>query len=158
MRARVIIRSGELEFEIDSFDLSVVTIMKFINASKGSFLATINKDKLPNGKMRGFVVLRIPPDLLDELVGKLIKELGKDGRTEKPAPLQRGRHQALHRPGEPVAGRPHHGGTAHHHHQGRQGRIKDLLQAEKELGIWRTKIEEIEGELRYYANLVSLRR
>jgi hypothetical protein len=37
-----------------------------------------------------------------------------------------------------------------------KGEIKDLLQAEKELGVWRTKIEEIEGELRYYNNLVSL--
>src|SRR5262249_7805155 len=37
-----------------------------------------------------------------------------------------------------------------------KGEIKDLLQAEKELGVWRTKIEELEGELRYYSNLVAL--
>ncbi len=37
-----------------------------------------------------------------------------------------------------------------------KGEIKDLLEAEKELGVWRTKIEEIEGEIRYYANLASL--
>ena len=37
-----------------------------------------------------------------------------------------------------------------------QGQIKDLLAAEKELGVWRTRIEEFEGELRYYQNLVSL--
>src|SRR5262249_11780980 len=37
-----------------------------------------------------------------------------------------------------------------------KGEIKQLLEAEKELGIWRTKIEEIEGELRYYSNLASL--
>src|SRR5262249_27649565 len=30
------------------------------------------------------------------------------------------------------------------------------LEAEKELGVWRTKIEEIEGELRYYSNLAAL--
>ena len=34
--------------------------------------------------------------------------------------------------------------------------IKDLLNAEKELGIWRTKIEELEGEIRYYGNQVAL--
>ena len=34
--------------------------------------------------------------------------------------------------------------------------IKQLLEAEKELGVWRTKIEEFEGEIRYYSNLVSL--
>ena len=37
-----------------------------------------------------------------------------------------------------------------------KGEIKDLLQAEKELGVWRTKFEEFEGELRYYRNLVAL--
>src|SRR5262249_56539617 len=37
-----------------------------------------------------------------------------------------------------------------------KGEIKDLLLAEKELGVWRTKIEELEGELRYYSNLVAL--
>jgi glycine cleavage system regulatory protein len=37
-----------------------------------------------------------------------------------------------------------------------KGEIKDLLQAEKELGEWRTKIEGLEGEIRYYSNLVAL--
>ena len=30
-----------------------------------------------------------------------------------------------------------------------KGEIKDLVAAEKELGVWRTKIEEMEGEIRY---------
>ena len=33
-----------------------------------------------------------------------------------------------------------------------KGQIKDLLAAEKELGVWRTQIESLEGELRYYGN------
>ena len=37
-----------------------------------------------------------------------------------------------------------------------KGEIKQLLEAEKELGLWRTKIEELEGEIRYYSNLASL--
>ena len=36
------------------------------------------------------------------------------------------------------------------------GQVKDLIEAEKELGIWRTRIEELEGEVRYYNNLVGL--
>ena len=31
-----------------------------------------------------------------------------------------------------------------------------MVAAEKELGVWRTKIEEMEGEIRYYANQVAL--
>src|SRR5207302_8257360 len=37
-----------------------------------------------------------------------------------------------------------------------KGEIKDLVAAERELGVWRTKIEEMEGEIRYYGNQVSL--
>ena len=37
-----------------------------------------------------------------------------------------------------------------------QGEVKDLLEAEKQLGVWREKIERLEGEIRYYDNLVSL--
>src|SRR5437899_914443 len=37
-----------------------------------------------------------------------------------------------------------------------KGEIKDLLLAEKELGVWRTRIEEMEGEIRYYNNQTSL--
>ena len=37
-----------------------------------------------------------------------------------------------------------------------KGAIKDLLEAEKQLGVWREKIEGLEGEIRYYNNLVSL--
>ena len=37
-----------------------------------------------------------------------------------------------------------------------KGDIEHLLEAEKELGVWRTKIEETEGELRYYSNVIAL--
>ena len=37
-----------------------------------------------------------------------------------------------------------------------KGEIKDLVAAEKELAVWRTKIEEMEGEIRYYGNQVAL--
>jgi hypothetical protein len=37
-----------------------------------------------------------------------------------------------------------------------KGQIKDLVIAEKELGNWRTKVEELEGELRFYAHQVAL--
>ena len=37
-----------------------------------------------------------------------------------------------------------------------QGKVTDLLAAEKELGNWRTKIEQIQGQLNYYNNLTSM--
>jgi len=37
-----------------------------------------------------------------------------------------------------------------------KGDIKDLITAENALGEWRTKIEKMEGEMRYYSSQVSL--
>ena len=153
--SRKVIYTAELEFEVDSFDAAVAIIMQLNNATKGSFLGTINQDKLPNGKMRGVVVLRVPPDLLTDLIGKLIKELTNKGELKnqnlhssdvsKLYTDLESRLKAARSMEERLIGIIKEG----------KGVIKDLLQAEKELGIWRTKIEEFEGELRYYANLVA---
>jgi glycine cleavage system regulatory protein len=37
-----------------------------------------------------------------------------------------------------------------------KGKVSELLEAEKELGNWRTRIEKITGQLNYYNNLVSM--
>ena len=79
---RIVIRSGELEFEVDSFDAAVATITKLVTATKGGFVATVNSDKLANGKVRGSVVVRVPPDQLDKFVLDLRKELGKTGELK----------------------------------------------------------------------------
>src|SRR5207247_1453964 len=79
---KIIIRSGELEFEITSFDDSVSTIMRLVTATKGGFVATVNSDKLPNGKVRGSVVIRIPPEQLDKFVLDLRKEFVKTGELK----------------------------------------------------------------------------
>src|SRR5262249_20174757 len=79
---RKIIRTGEMEFEIDSCDKAVATITKLITGVKGGFVATINSDKLANGKMRGAVVVRMPPQFLDKFVMDLRRELAKSGELK----------------------------------------------------------------------------
>ena len=150
---RKVIYTAELEFEVQSFDESLDIIRLLKGAT--SVIGTINKDKLPNGKMRGVIVLRVLPDQLEGVVGKLIKELVKKGElknqhlfsedvTKHYTDLE-SRLKASRAMEERLIAIIKDG----------KGVIKDLLAAEKELGIWRTKIEETEGELRYYANLVS---
>ncbi|HYT95049.1 MAG TPA: zf-HC2 domain-containing protein, partial [Gemmataceae bacterium] len=56
---RKIIRSGDMEFEVDSFDNAVAIVNRLVDATKGGFVATTNSDKLPNGKVRGSVVVRV---------------------------------------------------------------------------------------------------
>jgi hypothetical protein len=153
---KIVIRSGDIEFEVQSFDSAVAAVTRLVNDIKDGFVATVNSEKLPNGKVRGSVAVRVPPEHLDSLVLDLRKELGKQGElkglrigsqdiTKQYTDLE-SRLRAARAMEERLLQIIKSG----------QGQIKDLLAAEKELGVWRTRIEEFEGELRYYQNLVSL--
>jgi hypothetical protein len=152
----VVIRSGEIEFEVDSFDSAAATVSKLVLAIKGAFIATVNSDKLTNGKVKGAITVRLPPEQLDGLLLDLRKELSKGGDlrgvrvgsqdiTKQYTDLE-SRLKAARTMEQRLLQMIKEG----------KGEIKQLLDAEKELGVWRTKIEETEGELRYYANLVAL--
>lgn len=153
---KIIIRSGDIEFEVESFDSSVATITLLVTKIPNAYVGTVNSEKLANGKVKGSVVVRVPPEALDGLVLELRKELGKTGElkgqkigstditkmyTDLESRLKAARAMELRLLAIIKDGK---------------GEIKQLLEAEKELGIWRTKIEEYEGEIRYYGNLASL--
>jgi hypothetical protein len=155
---KMIIRTGDIEYEVTSFDTAMDAIQELVNKStKGGYTGDTNRKKLANGKMSGYVVVRVPPAELDDFLKILRDRLGKLGAelrgqritstdvTKNYTDLQshlRGARAMEERLLNMI--------------KTGKGEIKDLLQAEKELGVWRTKIEEVEGELRYYANQVSL--
>lgn len=148
---RKIIRNGEMEFEVDSFDSAVMQIGKIV-AEEGGFLSTTESDKLPNGKVKGRVVLRCPPDRLDTLVLKLrgigdlrTQKIGAQDVTKQYTDTESAL-RAAHAMQERLLDIIKNG----------KGTVKDLLEAEKQLGVWREKIEQLEGEIRYYNNLISL--
>jgi len=154
--SRKIIRSGEIEFEVDSFDAAVAVVTRLIAAAQGGFIATVNSEKLPNGKVRGSVVVRLPPDKLDAFVLDLRKELGKAGDLKG----QRIGSKDISKEYTDLDSRLRAARTMEERllkiiKEGK-GQMKDLLLAEKELGEWRTRVEQMEGELRFYANQVSL--
>jgi Domain of unknown function (DUF4349)/Putative zinc-finger len=153
---RVILRSGDIEFEIESFDAASATITKLVNGIKGGFIGTVNSEKLPNSKVKGSITVRVPPEFLDSLVLDLRKELGKGG-TLKGLRIssQDVTKQYTDTESRLKAARTMETRLLQIIKEGK-GEIKQLLEAEKELGVWRTKIEEFEGELRYYANLAAL--
>ena len=153
---RVVLRSGEMEFEVDSFDAAAAAITKLVAGLNGAFVATVNSDKLANGKVRGSIVVRTPPEHLDRLVLDLRRDLGANGQlkgmkigsqdiTKQYTDLE-SRLRAARSMEQRLLQMIKDG----------KGEIKQLLEAEKELGVWRTKIEETEGEIRYYANLAAL--
>lgn len=148
---RKIIRSGDVEFEVESFDTSVAVIQK-IAAEERGFIATVNSEKLANGKVRGSVVLRVPPEGLDTLLLKLralgelkSQRIGSQDVT-KAFYDSESRLRAARAMEERLLKIIKEG----------KGEIKDLLLAEKELGEWRTKIEQAEGEIRYYNSQINL--
>jgi hypothetical protein len=154
--ARKVIRTGDVEFEVASFDSALATVTKLVAAIKGAFVGTVNSDKLANGKVKGSVVVRVPPESLDGLVLDLRRELGKDGELKG----QRIGSQDITKQYTDLESRLKAARTMEQRllqiiKEGK-GEIKQLLEAEKELGNWRTKIEELEGEIRYYASQVAL--
>ncbi|MCI0682099.1 MAG: DUF4349 domain-containing protein [Gemmataceae bacterium] len=154
--ARKIIRTGEVEFEIQVFDDAIASVTRLITGIPGAFVATVNSEKLPNGKVRGSIIVRTPPEALDQFLLDLRKELGKTGELKG----QRIGSQDVTKAYYDLESRLRAARTMEDRLiniiKSGKGEIKDLLLAEKELGVWRTKIEEMEGEIRYYNNQVSL--
>jgi hypothetical protein len=153
---RKIIRTGDLEFEVNVFDDTVALITKLIGAIPGAFVATVNSEKLPNGKVKGSVVVRVPPEALDKFVLDLRQSLAKVGElksqkigsadvTKQYTDIE-SRLRAARAMEERILAIIKTG----------KGEVKDLIAAERELGVWRTRIEEMEGEIRYYNSQVAL--
>ncbi|MFO0938929.1 MAG: DUF4349 domain-containing protein [Gemmataceae bacterium] len=153
---KIIIRSGEIEFEVESFDASVAGVTSLVLKIDGAFVATVNSEKMANGKVKGSVVVRIPPESLDQFVLDLRKELSKTGELKG----QRIGSQDITKQYTDLESRLKAARTMETRLlemiKNGKGEIKQLLDAEKELGVWRTKIEEYEGELRFYSNQASL--
>jgi anti-sigma factor RsiW len=153
---RKIVRSGNVDYEVDSFDKTAERINKLIDAIKGAFVEDTTKDKLPNNKMKGSVVVRMPPESLNKFLGDLAKELGKTGELKS----MRIGSQDITKQYTDVESRLKAAKTLEERLlqiiKTGKGEIKDLVVAEEKLGQVRTKIEEMEGEIRFYNNQVSL--
>src|SRR5262249_30300371 len=113
------------------------------------------RDKLPSGKVRGSITVRIPPDQLDALVLDLRRELGKGGDL-KGVKLASSDVTKMYTDLESRlrAARTVEQRLLQIIKEGK-GEIKQLVEAEREVAVWRTKIEELEGEIRYYSNLAA---
>jgi hypothetical protein len=154
---KIIIRTGEMDFEVESFDAATTVITLLVNPIPGAFIATTNSEKLPNGKVRGSVVVRCPPEHLDALVAGLRSNLAKSHGELK---SQRIGSQDITKQYTDLESRLRAARTMQERLlqiiKTGKGEVKDLLNVEKELAVWGTKIEEMEGELRYFAHQVAL--
>jgi hypothetical protein len=158
-----IIRTGEMEFEVDSFDKAVKKINELIDLrntkAKGGLVAFASKEdskKLENGKKRGFLVVRIAPELLDRFIEDLRTELSKFGDLKNQhvssadVTLQYTDTESTLKAARAVEA------SLLKIIETKKGDIKDLVAAEATLGEWRTKIEKLEGQMRVLRNQISL--
>ena len=149
--ARKVIRNGSMQFEVDRFDDALMRITRLV-VEQGGFVATTDSDKLPNGHVKGTITLRVPPEHMDSLVLTLrgigdlkSQKIGAEDVTKHYTDLE----------SELRAARAMQDRLLDIIKTGK-GQIKDLLEAEKQLGVWREKIEQIEGEKRYLDNQIAL--
>ncbi len=151
-----IIYTGEMSFEIESFDDAIKTVKTLTDGIKGAFKLKEDRTKQENGKTRGYIVVRVPPKSLDKLIDDLRRELGKVGELKSQhVGSQDVTKQYTDTESELKAARLVEARLSEIIKTGK-GDIKDLVAAETALGTWRTKIEKMEGEIRYYKNQVAL--
>ena len=152
----VIIRSGDIEFVIDSFDSASATVTKLVGGIKGAFVSNAERGTLENGKVKGSITVRVPPENLDGLLLDLRRELSKGGELKgSKIGSQDITKQYTDLESRLKAAQTNEQRWLQIIKEGK-GDIKIIVDAEKELGNWRTKVEELEGELRYCKSRVAL--
>jgi hypothetical protein len=150
--SRQIIRTGTIEFEIDNFE-STFEQIKRIAADAGGYLGTVNSERLTNGKVRGTVTLRVPPERTDGVIDKL-RPLGQIVRqnlvaeevTRQIADLSRQLEtaQTMQQKLSDLATAPS------------TQPVKDRVEAEREAGEWRAKAEQAQSKIASLKNQVQL--
>jgi Domain of unknown function (DUF4349) len=148
---RKIIRSGQMNFEVDNFDAVYQRLRDIIDQS-GGYIGATDSHRLPNGAVEGTVTVRVPPENLDDLVLKL-RVLGD--LTEQHISAQDITKEYTDLQSELVAAKAMEDRLLDLIRHG-NGQVKDLLAVEKELGTWREKVEQVTGQINYYNNLVAL--
>ncbi|MFA5794553.1 MAG: DUF4349 domain-containing protein [Candidatus Brocadiia bacterium] len=147
---RKIIKSGSLQFEVEIYEVAYQKVVVVLTQENG-YIASSQSSKLANGKVQGEIVIRVLPERFDSVVVKL-KSLGElknqqvDSQdiTKQYVDLQARlkNSQALEERLVKL--------------MDKKGEVKDLLSVEKEMAATREKIEQLQGEIKYYDNMVSL--
>ncbi|HEY8903111.1 MAG TPA: DUF4349 domain-containing protein, partial [Chthoniobacterales bacterium] len=147
---RKLIRNASVDIEVHSFDEAAQKAVALVDAA-GGYVATRNSARLPNGKMSGTLVVKVPPAALDGFLQQL-RGLGEirnqslgsedvtkeyfdtDARLRNARRMEDGLLDLL---------------------KNTKGRVSDLLQVERELGRVRGEIEEMQGQLKLWDSLVA---
>ncbi len=149
--ARKIIRTADVDLEVDSYDATSTKITEMVRLEKG-FVASANVQKLANGKIKATVTVRIPPERFEAVIAKLKdlgtvrnQNVGSQDITKAYLDLEtrRDAKQALLERLKKLLAEA-------------KGTLKELLEVEVQMGKTIEEIESIKGELKFYDNQVGL--
>ncbi|MEI7683394.1 MAG: DUF4349 domain-containing protein [Planctomycetota bacterium] len=127
-----------------------------IAATKQGVVSTTNSEQLANGKMRGTVVVRMPPEELDDFVAALRRDLGKTGELKKQDIRSQDVTKVYTDMESELRGLRISEERLIVMLKDTKAKLSDLLAVETQLAKTRTRIEQFEGELRYYANQAAM--
>jgi hypothetical protein len=148
---RKLIRNANLDLEVTSFEKAVETITTLAAGDQG-YVATQNSDRGPNGKLQGQIVVKVPPEKLDSLLGEL-RGLG-DLKNQAVGT------QDVTKDYYDTAARLRNSQTMEERLldllKTQTGKITDMLQVERELARVRGEIEQMQGQLKLYDALVGM--
>jgi len=147
---RKLIQNATLEFEVAGFEAALETVTRLIREEQG-FVATTDSSRLANGKVRGQVILKVPPANLERLLLKLrgLGELKHQSLATQDVTKAYFDTEARLRNSQRMEER------LLEMLKNVTGKVSDILQVEKELGRVREEIERMQGEIKLYDNLVS---
>jgi hypothetical protein len=147
---RKLIRDANLELEVVSFDKAVETIATLAAGEQG-YVDTQKSERGANGKLQGQIVVKVPPEKLDELLAE-VRGLG-DVKNQSIGT------QDVTKDYYDTAARLHNAQTMEDRlndlMKTQTGKLSELLQVERELERVRGEIEQMQGQLKLYDALVQ---
>ena len=147
---RKLIRDAHFEFAVQNFESALERIRTIVGEEEG-FVATTNSARLPNGKIRGQVVVKVLPTHLDRLLLKLraLGDLKNQSLTTQDVTKAYFDTAARLRNAKRMEER------LLEMLDKAKGKVTDLLVVEKELARVREQIEQMQGELKLYDSLIQ---
>ncbi len=148
---RKIIKNSTLDYEVDSYDDAYKTIQDIVT-KEGGFIASSSRQKLANGKIRGYIVVRVPSGKFSLTIQAMagLGELKNQAVTSQDVTKQYVDLASRLKSKKTLETR-----LLKMIEDGK-GELKDLISIEKELGKVRAEVETMQGQINYYNNLISL--
>jgi hypothetical protein len=148
--ARKLIRNASIDLEIRAFDSGAQAVIDLATQA-GGYIATRDSSRLPNGKMSGQLVVKVPPAALDSF----LRQLRGLGQVRNQSLGTEDVTKAYFDTGARLRNARKMEDSLIELLKNTKGKVSELLQVERELARVRGEIEEMQGSLKLWDSLVA---